>query len=250
MIGNQGTRQMKAADATDRYIGKAYATSRPNWHDEDAAWKASQIIELLARNSLRPHRIGDIGCGAGGVLQSLIKDLDTDAVGQGFDISPYAISMAMEKTAPNLTYDLADFLTTDHTGYDLLLCIDVFEHIEDYFGFLKQLRTRARYFVFHIPLDMNVKGLLRNHHLTERREVGHLHYFDFQTALCTLRDAGYEVVDHFYTRKPTDSLLTKTIIVCENALAALSTRHFAVKIFGGVSLLVLARAPEQQSSSP
>ena len=38
--------------------------------------------------------------------------------------------------------------------YDLILCIDVFEHVEDYIGFLKTLKNKSKYHIFNIPLDM------------------------------------------------------------------------------------------------
>src|SRR5690606_39364807 len=47
-------------------------------------------------------------------------------------------------------------------GFDLVLCIDVFEHIEDYLGFLRILRDKGTYKLFHIPLDMTVLSVLKN----------------------------------------------------------------------------------------
>ncbi|MDO9711946.1 class I SAM-dependent methyltransferase [Paracraurococcus lichenis] len=235
---------MSSTDTRSIYTGQAYAESRPTWHEEDSPWKAKQILEILKRNNINPRKIVDVGCGAGGVLQSTVEGLAPGARGEGFDIAPYAISKAQQKSDPSLNFRCADFSNSDYAEYDLLLCIDVFEHVEDYIGFLRKIRGKSKYFVFHIPLDMNAKGILRNHHMKERREVGHLHYFDFKTALSTLQDTGYEVIDHFYTRKPTNNLLTKTITATEHVLAALTDRHFAVKVLGGVSLLVLGRASE------
>lgn len=40
------------------------------------------------------------------------------------------------------------------------MLIDVFEHIEDYMDFLRSINSRAKYFVFHIPLDMYIQGLI------------------------------------------------------------------------------------------
>ena len=58
------------AEATDFYTGDAYAEKHPTWHDEYCAGKAGEIVKLLRRNNLHPRRIVDVGCGAGGVLQS------------------------------------------------------------------------------------------------------------------------------------------------------------------------------------
>jgi hypothetical protein len=80
-----------------------------------------------------------------------------------------------------------------------LLLIDVFEHISDYLGFLDSISSRAKYFIFHIPLDMNVQGLLRDLPVHFRKSVGHLHYFSQSTAIKTLEDSGFSIIDYFYT---------------------------------------------------
>jgi SAM-dependent methyltransferase len=224
------------------YIGDGYASCNPSWHVEDAAWKAEQVTKILARNNCHPRRIVDVGCGVGGVLSAVLESFGPEAEGIGFDISPYATSIAKNKERKNLQFQCMDI--SDHpnySGYDLLLCIDVFEHVENYIGFLKNIRTRSEYFVFHVPLDMNIKGLLRKYHMKERQTVGHIHYFDYMSAISTLNDTGYEILDRFYTVMPAESLLTKIISISRRLLASVTTEDFAIQLLGGASLLILAR---------
>jgi hypothetical protein len=83
------------------------------------------------------------------------------------------------------------------------MALDVFEHVEDYVGFLKRLRVKAEYKIFHIPLDMSVMSVMRmTPILNARDKVGHLHYFCKETALATLNDTGYQIIDWFYTNGP------------------------------------------------
>jgi hypothetical protein len=136
-----------------------------------------------------------------------------------------------------------DFTTTDVRA-DLLLLIDVFEHVEDYMGFLRKLANRARWFVFHIPLDMHVSGLLRDRQLHARQQVGHLHYFSRATALATLTDTGYRVVDQELTRLSQQTSegrrgLTVVANLFRGCVQTLSM-GLAAKLLGGYSLLVLA----------
>jgi len=49
----------------------------------------------------------------------------------------------------------------EDTYFDSLLCIDVFEHVEDYIGFVKTLKSKATYKIFHIPLDISVLSVIR-----------------------------------------------------------------------------------------
>ena len=89
------------------------------------------------------------------------------------------------------------------TPFDLIMALDVFEHVEDYVGFLKQLRVKIEYKIFHIPLDMSVMSVMRmTSILNARDKVGHLHYFCKETALATLTDTGYQIIDWFYTNGP------------------------------------------------
>ena len=83
--------------------------------------------------------------------------------------------------------------------FDVLLVMDVVEHIEDCFGFLRSIREKAEYKIIHIPLDMSVSLLVRNRLMDVRKSVGHIHYFSKQTALALLEDTGYQILDWFYT---------------------------------------------------
>lgn len=45
-------------------------------------------------------------------------------------------------------------------SWDLVLVLDVFEHVDDYLGFLRGLSRIARNIIFHIPLDISVMRVL------------------------------------------------------------------------------------------
>ena len=122
--------------------------------------------------------------------------------------------------------------------------IDVFEHVEDYMGFLRKLRTKAQYKIFHIPLDLSVQGILRRSFLPARREsVGHLHYFTEDTALATLRDTGYRILEASFTtvdaqiQHPTRK---GRIAKWPRTLLGKVNPSVASRVLGGFSLLVLA----------
>jgi hypothetical protein len=121
----------------------------------------------------------------------------------------------------------------------------VFEHVEDYFSFLRKLRDKARYKIFHIPLDISVSSVLRSSPiLGARKHVGHLHYFTKETALATLEDTGYEILDYFYTAGSIDLniKMVKTFLARfpRQVLYTLN-QDIAVRLMGGYSLLVLTK---------
>jgi len=68
--------------------------------------------------------------------------------------------------------------------FDVVMAIDVLEHVEDYFTFLRKISKKGKYKIFHIPLDMSVSAVLRISPLIDgRKKVGHIHYFSKDTAL-------------------------------------------------------------------
>lgn len=227
------------------YNDGTYLEVSRSWHEEDSPWKAKQILTMLERHGLEPATVCEVGCGAGEILRQLADSLGHDRSYVGFDISPQAIAIASEKTAPHLRFTRGDILAMDTPAFDLVMAIDVFEHVEDYIGFLRNLRHRGAYKLFHIPLDMNVQMVLRSAPIRRVRElVGHIHYFSKDTALATLEDTGYHVVDYFYTA----NMLELPHIGWRGQLMKLPRRlafglnpDLAARILGGYSLMVLAR---------
>jgi len=77
-----------------------------------------------------------------------------------------------------------------------------------------------------------------------RSAVGHIHYFTKETALVKLKDTGYEIMDYVHTsgllELPNRSWKAK-ILKFHRRLCFSLEQDWAAKIFGGFSLLVLAR---------
>ena len=117
--------------------------------------------------------------------------------------------------------------------------------MEDYFGFLKKLKGKGEYKVFHIPLDLSVLSVLRSTPIINARKlIGHIHYFTKETALATLKDTGYDVIDYFYTSGAVElknrSMKTNCLKIPRKLLYLLN-KDLAVRLLGGFSLLVLAK---------
>ena len=93
-------------------------------------------------------------------------------------------------------------------------------------------------------LDISAQGILRNKLMDARNSVGHLHYFMKETALATLVDSGYDIVDFFYTAGsldlPTKTLRSKIAVLPRKLMFKLN-EDIAVKLLGGFSLLVLTK---------
>ena len=175
------------------YVSGEYLAQNPSWHAEDAPWKFGHVAELLHRNDLTPARVVEVGSGSGDVLRLLADQLPYARLA-GFDISPDALRLAQPKAGGRLTFQLGSPFGLG--GYDLALALDVFEHVPDYMGFLRDMTKLAEFQIYNIPLDLCVRYVLQKSLIMNSREsVGHLHYFFKDTALATLEDTGHRVID-------------------------------------------------------
>jgi SAM-dependent methyltransferase len=183
----------------ETYKSGEYLAKNPTWDIEDSAWKAGQVRKILARNSISPSSIVEVGCGAGGILASL-HDESPDIRYVGFEIAPDASRFWGKYKEKNISFVIDDFLTADTPHFEVLLLLDVVEHVPDPFAFLRALRGRADYFVFHFPLDLSAVSVLREKPLLNVREkVGHIHYFTKGLALSLIYESGFEVLNWNYT---------------------------------------------------
>jgi len=229
--------------ADDRYTDGTHRSFHPSWHREDAAWKAAQVAELLRRHGLTPASVLDVGCGTGTVLCELGVHLPSATQLVGYDVAADALDRTLVEREPRLDLRCGRPAVDEH--HDLAICLDVLEHVEDYLGFLRSIRPLAQHTILHIPLDASVQSILRVEPLLDlRRRSGHLHVFTRETALASVRSAGYEVLDSFYTRgaleRPPRSSLALAARFPRRALFTVSP-DLAARWLGGFSLLVLAR---------
>jgi SAM-dependent methyltransferase len=234
---------------TSRYVDGTYQQEVKGWHISDSPWKAARVLQMLDKNGIRPSSVTDLGCGVGQVLVEMQRRMGADVVFRGYDISPQAVEIARRNAGDRLTFVKKDFLLSDVDPPDVLLVLDVFEHVPDYLGFLLSLNKRAKWFVFHIPLDLSVQSLWRGSYrvVAKRRKYGHLHAFTREMAVETLCDTGYEVVDHVYTNdheidnSPPRGLRPRLMYELRRQLFR-QWPDFAVFMFASFNLLVLAKS--------
>ena len=241
------------SEVGQRYTDGDYLKQNPTWHVEDSPWKADQIFRAITRNALSPQTVCEVGCGAGEVLAQLQQKLPDDCRFWGYDISPQAIDLSRQRANERLQFKQLDLFAEPDAMFDLLLVIDLIEHLDDYYGFLRKLRSRGRYAIFHIPLELSAYSVLRSYPILDSRaSVGHIHYFTKDTALAALAETGYEVVDWFYPewrmRLRGKPFRQKVLTMLRRSLLHVKT-DLAVRLLGGFSLMVLARCTPSKGTA-
>lgn len=229
----------------DIYTSGLYLQKHPDWHVEESPWKAQQILRMLQRQQLQPETICEVGCGAGEILRQLQQHLPATSSFWGYDISPQAIDLAKERENEHLHFKVADIQQEPDAHFDMIMLMDVLEHIEDRFGFLRDIKTKAEYKLFHSSLTISLQTVLRkNGLLNVRQTYGMVNYFTKETFLQTLQDAGHEIVDYFYTTSCTDlptHVLSKKLMKLPRRLLFAMNQDITVRLLGGYRMLVLTR---------
>ena len=230
------------------YTSGKYLEKWPTWHSEISPWSAKQILRMMECNHIVPKTICEVGCGAGEILKQLQTCMNDEATFWGYEISPQAFELCQSRANERLHFKLADFTQEKDVFFDLILLIDVIEHVEDYFSFLRAIKPKSLHKILHIPLDIAAKTIMQGRLISMIENHGHIHHFTKDTALQILKDIGYEVLDCFYTTPSTDlptndikgeirrqlmRLPSKLLFAIDNDLAA--------HILGGYSLMVLAQ---------
>ena len=236
---------------SEKYTGGDYLSRNPSWDIEDSGWKASRIQGILREIDLKPSCICEVGCGAGGVLVQL-RRVFPDAELFGYDIATDAARFWSRHDEARIHFEVGDFFQVNQRRFDVLLLLDVIEHLENPFDFLRRLREYADYFILHIPLDLSASNIIREASLlSARSKVGHVHYFSKGLALALLDDCGYEVLKCHYTgaafTSPKRNWKTR-LAALPRRLAYSVNKDFGVRVLGGETLLILAQARNESGS--
>jgi len=222
------------------YESGEYLAKHPTWHRDDSLWKTKQITRVLSQDFLaenfssRRLSIVDIGCGGGGIVGHLRQMLVSKGYRvnpcKGIDIADSALEMA-RKRWPNIEFLNCDIAELDG-HFDIGLLIDVIEHIQDPGKFVKLCSKSCDYLILHIPLEDNYNAKIRSRHQYYLEDVGHIHYFNSQTALSFLERNGLRILDSRFTKG----------FLCSKKVTAFSKLAFPGRlVFSSISESLCAR---------
>jgi ubiquinone/menaquinone biosynthesis C-methylase UbiE len=234
------------------YKSGQYLENNPTYHIEDSKFKSSNFIKILKKNEFNFNKITnvvDIGCGAGEVIKNiqLTNYFNKNTKFYGFDVNKKIIDLANKDINKNLEFISEDFLNSNFiTKTDLIICADVFEHVDDYIGFLKKLSHKSNFFLFNIPLDISLRTLLFDDLINKNfNKVGHLHFFNKNIIKLILNFCNYQILDMIYAKNFLNHVKKNTIkkILATIPIKVLDhlNEDLCAKIFGD-SLVCLAKS--------
>ena len=236
----------------DRYLSGDYTKKNHSYHIEDSEFKWKNFVKILKKSNLNldeVNSLSDVGCGSGQILihANNSKLFNQQCIFDGYDINPDAINAA-KKNSKKVNFFNEDFINLKEIKRNLIIAADVFEHIQDTYNFLKKLRDKGDFFLFNIPLEISLFSMIRKKNIFKHsfENVGHLHFYTKRTALLTLENIGFKILNYnlvnnrfeeFRKNKKIHSLI---INIPQYILEKLS-KNSACSIFGGYSLVVLAK---------
>ena len=130
------------------YSDHSYLENNENWHEEDSPYKASLVEKMIKRNHLEFTSCADLGCGAGLVTELLAQKFSTTYF-CGYDLSDDVKKFWNQRSILNNLEFKNKNLGEENSAFDVVICLDVFEHVEDYYGFLRSVKSSGKNFIFN-----------------------------------------------------------------------------------------------------
>jgi len=201
--GSRG-RWRRSADMSDKAF---YDDIWPAWRDMQRYAPAPRYLRRMVMNELSRlsfTSVLDVGCGEGTLLK-MIADRYPDVELAGCEFSETAIAYCRQQL-PQARVFFLDLLQDDVSGIssDLVVSVQVLEHLEDDHAALERLRAMCRrYAVISVP-----GGQLDDH----GRRNGHYRHYTKQDLVAKMERAGFRVVRAFTCGWPVHSLLYRQLM--------------------------------------
>jgi ubiquinone/menaquinone biosynthesis C-methylase UbiE len=236
------------------YTSGKYLEKNPTYHIEDSQYKCENFLKILKNNNfnfLDIKNIIDVGCGAGGILKNLSGKNLFNSNFIGYDINSDAITIAKANKNSEIKFYNQDYFTSNYyKKSDLVICADVFEHVDDETNFLKKLLNGSKYFLFNIPLDISLLTLLRKNCFKHTyNNVGHIHFYSKYSVLLKLEYCGFKIIDTIYAKNRLEHFtkdnisLKRILVMMPQYVIDKVSEDLSCSIFGGYSLVVLSENP-------
>lgn len=234
-----------------RYQDGSYLAENPTWHAEDAPWKLEHVLRGLVNAGINFQTVVDRGCGSGALIK-LWASRCPQLKFTGYDISPQALLLCQQNKPENVSFVLQK--APPQYKADVLLIMDVLEHVEDEENWLRESAACANFLVLHIPLERSLHSRLRPSWIEEQRQrVGHIHFYTPRDVELLLARNGLQILSWHYTNKYVEcpqrlSSCKSKVGMCIRKLAHwLLPRRFSAVTIGGYSVLCVAQVKQDTS---
>lgn len=170
-----------------------------------------EILQGLAGAVIADARqIGEIGCG-NGIVQRQIESIFGKSV-DGFDLNTNALKNNLSQRSRVIRYDICENRSEMLGVYDVMLMLDVLEHIADEDPFLysaNRMLAKDGYMVINVPA-------FKKFYSRYDSAVGHIRRYTIALLSDRLRAAGFACVAYSYWGLPLLPLLLLRKLLIRN----------------------------------
>lgn len=186
-----------------------YLKLNKDLHDSESEEKIKNIFSILPKD-LKPKTILDVACGSGKILTAISKEMNPER-SVGIDISEKIIEIAKKNNTNYIsewiTYDIFDY---KDEVFDLLLAVDIVEHVEDDDRFLKKVSELGKNIVIKVPIESNfinkmvtfLSGGKINPLRDTEKHYGHMHHYSVRDFLELIRNSNLMIMKIRYMHLP------------------------------------------------
>ncbi|PIP61135.1 hypothetical protein COW99_05950 [Candidatus Roizmanbacteria bacterium CG22_combo_CG10-13_8_21_14_all_38_20] len=226
---------------------KEYIRKNPGLHIEDSEFKAAEILHILPSN-ITVNSLLDVACGAGKISLILGSKLSIEKI-VGIDISKTIIEKARElDTKHEVTWKVTDiFSYRPKSIFDLIICIDIVEHIKNDYKFLQKLGDLGNRVVVKAPIEDSLfykflkKAKIFDGWKFTENKFGHLHHYGEGSLDKLISRAGWKIVRSstaYVPKRP--KLKWKIIGTITYPLRVFDNKHI-LRLFGGYKMYYLEK---------
>ncbi len=160
------------------------------WNDMKKYGPTSRHTRRFTKQLMRPlnfKSVLDVGCGQGSLLAELLTEFP-EIEPTGVDISDSAVELARLKV-PNGQFSVLDIVKDRlNKSFDLVICIDVLEHIPDDLSALSNIA----YMTDKYLLVSSIQGRMRHF---EAEAVGHIRNYGQGELVQKIEKTGLKILD-------------------------------------------------------
>jgi hypothetical protein len=170
-----------------------------------------QVLNKLVNNIFfKSHNVGEIDCGNGLVQRQF--EIAFDKSVDGYDLNVSALKSNISKFSRKFCYDVLSKKSELNNKYDILLMMDVLEHIDNEIDFLsasKLMIADDGVLIINVPAFQN---LYSKYDLA----VGHIRRYNAKQLIKVVEKCGFECVSYSYWGLPLTPLLWLRKIIIRN----------------------------------
>lgn len=172
---------------------KNFENKRWGGENQKISFRHKTALEMITAISDKEISALDLGCGDG-LLLSLLKE--KGIIGKGLDISDEAVTKTKNKGFEASVSDFSDRLPFADKTFDVVVSLDVLEHLYNPENLLKEAsRVSKRFVIIGVPnfnsLPARLQVLFGAVPENNRPKKGHIYWFNYSVLEKMVRESNF-----------------------------------------------------------